>query len=33
MAFKIPRLEITSPFNVRLMALISDSTVDVDTLP
>ena len=29
MAFKIPRLEITSPFNVLLTALISDSAVDV----
>ena len=33
MAFKIARLEITSPFNVWLTALISDSAVDVDTLP
>ena len=32
MAFKIPRLEI-SPFKVWLTALISDSAVDVDTLP
>ena len=33
MAFKIPRLEITSPFDVWLTALISDSALDVDTLP
>ena len=33
MAFKIPRFEMTSPFKVWLTALISDSAVDVDTLP
>ena len=33
MAFKIPRFEMTSPFNFSLTALISDSAVDVDTLP
>ena len=32
MAFKFPRLEITSPFYVWLTALISDSDVNVDTL-
>ena len=32
-AFIIPRLEITSAFSVWLTALISDSAVEVDTLP
>ena len=33
MAFKMPRFEMTSDFRVWLTALISDSAVDVDTLP
>ena len=33
MAFKMPRFEMTSDFKVWLTALISDSAVDVDTLP
>ena len=33
MAFKIPRLKLTSSFNVWLTALISDPALDVDTLP